>query len=181
MNALILYAHPCDASFNHAVLEQVQRGLRDGNHSFRVIDLYKEGFDPALKFGGERKRSELASDWETARYREWIKEADRLILIYPVWWYGLPAILKGFFDRVFVSGFAYSSAGGRPKGLLVGKSAWAVYTIDSPPLVCLAFPPQRRMGGAAGRDSGVLRNSAGKAEDLRQPQKQHGKSEASLA
>ncbi|MHB1629613.1 MAG: NAD(P)H-dependent oxidoreductase [Bacilli bacterium] len=65
-------------------------------------------------------------------YRELVRRADHLIFVYPVWWYGVPAILKGFFDRVLASGFAFEYEGLVPKGLLRGKSAWVFYTIDSP-------------------------------------------------
>ncbi|QQE78849.1 NAD(P)H-dependent oxidoreductase [Alicyclobacillus sp. SO9] len=71
-------------------------------------------------------------DLETANYLDLIVWADHLIFIYPVWWYGAPAVLKGFFDRVLAAGFAYEYKGLPPKGLLRGKSAWVMYTIDSP-------------------------------------------------
>lgn len=132
MNVLVIYAHPNPASFNAAVLEQVKRGLGDSHHSYTVIDLYQDNFDPVLTYGDKMTRHELKNDPETSSYREMVKQADHLILIYPVWWYGVPAILKGFFDRVLVAGFAYEFNGLAPKGLLGKKSAWAFYTIDSP-------------------------------------------------
>ncbi|QOX65685.1 NAD(P)H-dependent oxidoreductase [Anoxybacterium hadale] len=132
MNALIIYSHPNTKSFNHAILNQVKQGLKDGGHTFEVIDLYVDNFNPVLVYNEGIKRSELMNDVETAHYRELIKQADELIFIYPIWWYGMPAILKGFIDRVFVSGFAYTSDGKSPKGLLSNKSAWVIYTIDSP-------------------------------------------------
>lgn len=132
MNVLIIYAHPNSGSFNHAVLEKVKQGLRQGDHTYKVIDLYQERFDPVLVFNDIFKRRDLKKDPETEHYRELVKQADHYIFIYPVWWYGMPAILKGFFDRVFVSGFAYTYDGVIPKGLLAGKSAWLIYTIDSP-------------------------------------------------
>ncbi|TGA96225.1 flavodoxin family protein [Sporolactobacillus shoreae] len=134
MNVLIIYAHPNPKSFNHAVLEQVQKGLGESHHEVSVIDLYQEGFDPVLIFNEKRKRRDMKNDPEMARYRDLVKKADHYIFIYPVWWYGLPAILKGFFDRVFAAGFAYIYEGLVPKGLLTGKSAWVIYTIDSPGL-----------------------------------------------
>jgi len=132
MNALIIYAHPNPKSFNHAILTEMQRGLKDGNTTYEVIDLYKDNFNPNLVFNEDIKRSDLMNNVEVKRYQELIKKADHLIFIYPIWWYGTPAILKGFLDRVFISGFAYTNKGKLPKGLLGGKSAWAVYTIDSP-------------------------------------------------
>ncbi len=132
MNTLIIYAHPNPTSFNHAIFEQVKKGLKDGNHPFEVIDLYEDHFNPVLVYNLQIKKSDLADDAETAGYRELVMKADHLIFIYPVWWYGVPAILKGFFDRVFVSGFAYTSKENRPRGLFADKSAWVIYTIDSP-------------------------------------------------
>jgi len=132
MNVLIIYTHPNPNSFNHAILEQVEQGLKDGNHSYKVIDLYADNFNPVLVYNEQKKRRDLVNDEETAYYRELINQADYLIFIYPIWWYGPPAMLKGFIDRVFVSGFAYTSKGKLPKGLFTDKSAWVIYTIDSP-------------------------------------------------
>ena len=102
MNALIIYAHPNPKSFNHAILTEMQRGLKDGNTTYEVIDLYKDNFNPNLVFNEDIKRSDLMNDVEVKRYQELIKKADHLIFIYPIWWYGTPAILKGFLDRVFI-------------------------------------------------------------------------------
>lgn len=132
MNVLIIYAHPNPNSFNHAVLEKVKKGLHESDHDVTIIDLYKENFDPVLKFDDTFRRRDLKDDPRTERYRTLVKNADHFIFIYPVWWYGLPAILKGFLDRVFVAGFAYTYEGLLPKGLLAGKSAWVIYSIDSP-------------------------------------------------
>ncbi len=132
MNVLIIYAHPNPHSFNHAILEQLTRGFRDGAHFVTVLNLYEEQFDPVLVFDDQRKRRDLAHLPETRRYRELVREADHLVFVYPIWWYGPPGILKGFLDKVFVSGFAYTYEGRLPRGLLTGKSAWVVYTIDSP-------------------------------------------------
>ncbi|KLU59360.1 general stress protein 14 [Peptococcaceae bacterium CEB3] len=132
MKVLIVYAHPNPESFNAAVLEHIKRGLTETSHNFTVIDLYQEGFDPVLRFDAERKRRDLCQDPATEKYRELVRQADHLIFIYPIWWSGPPAILKGFIDRVFVSEFAYTYEGNLPKGLLKNKTAWVVYTADSP-------------------------------------------------
>lgn len=129
---LVIYAHPDPQSFNHAIYEQVVRGLKDKGQSYDVINLYKEGFDPVLVHNREKKRSEMKNDPELATYRRLVKEADHLIFIYPIWWFGMPAILKGFIDRVFASGFAYTFNKNIPTGLLKGKSATVIYTLDSP-------------------------------------------------
>ncbi|MED0972802.1 NAD(P)H-dependent oxidoreductase [Bacillus paramycoides] len=132
MNVLIIYAHPSPSSFNASILEHVQKGLQETNHSVTLLDLYKEQFDPVLVFNEEKKRRDLLHEEETKRYRELVQKADTLLFIYPIWWWGMPAILKGFIDRIFVAGFAYKYEGALPKGLFKGKKAWVINTLDSP-------------------------------------------------
>ncbi|AIK37045.1 flavodoxin family protein [Bacillus pseudomycoides] len=132
MNVLIIYAHPNPSSFNAAILENVQKGLQKTNHFVTLLDLYKEQFNPVLIFNEDKRRRDLVYEEETEKYRRLIKETDFFIFIYPIWWWGMPAILKGFIDRVFVTGFAYKYEGALPKGLLIGKKAWVINTLDSP-------------------------------------------------
>ncbi|USG63335.1 NAD(P)H-dependent oxidoreductase [Brevibacillus ruminantium] len=132
MHVLIIYANPNPNSLNAAMLAQVKRGLEDSNHSYTLIDLYEEHFDPVLQINENKKRSEMKCDKVMKKYQDLVREADHMIFLYPLWWYGPPAILKGFFDRVFVSGIAYTYEGALPKGLLKAKSAWVMYTCDSP-------------------------------------------------
>ncbi|MDG5471297.1 NAD(P)H-dependent oxidoreductase [Jeotgalibacillus sp. ET6] len=133
MNVLIIYSHPNHQSLNFAILEQVEKGLTEANHKVNVIDLYEEEFQSSLIFNKEKRRRDLNRDPETEKYREMIAQSDQLIFIYPIWWSMPPAILKGFIDRVFVSGFAFTYFKGViPKGLLKGKSAWVIYTADTP-------------------------------------------------
>lgn len=94
MQVAVIYAHPDPNSFNGAILKRVVQALEDGKHSYTVIDLYKEQFNPVLVFNEKKRRSDLKNDPETAKYRSIIKNADHLILIYPLWWGGMPAILK---------------------------------------------------------------------------------------
>ena len=77
MNVLIIYAHPNPSSFNGAILEHVQKGLEETNHSVTLLDLYKEQFDPVLVFNGEKKRRDLLNEEETKRYRELVQKADK--------------------------------------------------------------------------------------------------------
>ncbi|WP_100486188.1 NAD(P)H-dependent oxidoreductase [Sporolactobacillus pectinivorans] len=135
MHVLVIYAHPDRQSFNQAIYQEVVKGLKDGGQLFDTIDLYEEAFNPVLQFSQAKKKATLDSedsDPKMARYRQMIDSADHLIFIYPIWWYGMPAILKGFIDRVFISGYAYKYVHNIPKGLLRGKSATLIYTMDSP-------------------------------------------------
>lgn len=155
MNVLVVYAHPSPASFCHAVLDQVTRGLRDGGHSYEVIDLHECRFDPVFRnrdynqfmheslpedlvanadlrsailarAGGPLRRA-VVRRWldgktnreivtalgrrtprDVRRHQAKVARAEGLIFIAPVYWMGLPAILKGWFERVFAYGFAYT-------------------------------------------------------------------------
>ncbi|MEC1532566.1 NAD(P)H-dependent oxidoreductase [Bacillus haynesii] len=132
MQTAVIYAHPNPNSFNGAILHQVIRALEDGKHSYDVIDLYKDRFDPVLLFDEKKRRSDMKHDPETAEYRRIVKNADHLIFIYPLWWGGMPAIMKGFIDRVFAAGEAYTYQGKLPKGLLKARTATVYYTADAP-------------------------------------------------
>ena len=107
MRVYIIYTHPNPESFNHAILESFTKGLTEAGHSFEVSDLYAENFkadlgvkDLQLVFDGK------VSD-DIKPYQDKILASDALVFIYPVWWLYCPALLKGWFDRVLSSGFAY--------------------------------------------------------------------------
>jgi NAD(P)H dehydrogenase (quinone) len=101
---LIIFTHPDnEKSHNAAILRHVQARLKGRHEEFGTIDLYADGFDPLLRLSVESdKKKELV-----AGYQELIAKAERLIFIFPVWWYNAPAALKGFIDNVFFPGFAY--------------------------------------------------------------------------
>ncbi len=104
----ILYAHPYDKSFNHAILETVKSRLDEQGKEYRVFDLYADGFNPALDASSLR----LYSKGETAdplvtKYLDCLIASDEFIMIFPIWWAMMPAIVKGFFDKVMLSGKAY--------------------------------------------------------------------------
>ncbi|EHJ52937.1 NAD(P)H-dependent oxidoreductase [Streptococcus macacae] len=131
MNILIIYAHPSHQSFNAAILKQIQNNL-NSQHHLKVLDLYAEKFDPVLIFDDQHRRRDLDKVAEMEAYRQLISWADHLIFIFPIWWSGMPAILKGFIDRVFASGFAYSYKGKGMVGHLKGKTAWIISTHNTP-------------------------------------------------
>lgn len=131
MKHLIIYAYPHDQGYMSAILESVKEGLGK-NELCEVIDLYQETFNPTLYFDKEHKRRDLQYNQEMKQYREKILWADQLIFIFPIWWSGMPAILKGFIDRVFTKGFAYGFDGILMKGYLKNKSAWIITSYDAP-------------------------------------------------
>lgn len=121
MKYVILYAHPNPKSFNHAILEHVQENLKRNGKEFILRDLYSMKFNPVLDapdFVAMGKKQVLA---DVEQEQKFIKDADKIIVIHPVWWYGMPAMMKGYIDRVFTRGFAYDYDATGVKGLLSGK------------------------------------------------------------
>lgn len=131
MRVLIVYAHPNPASFNHAMLEYCQKGLIAAGHEVRVKDLYIENFDPVLRAQDLASLQTRVIPEKIAQEQEALLWAEGLVFIYPLWWYGRPAILKGWFDHILTNGvaFAYSAEG--PMGLLQHKKALVLITAGS--------------------------------------------------
>lgn len=104
----ILYAHPYDKSFNHAVLETVKNKLDQQGKEYNVIDLYADGFNPVIDAASLRLYSKgETADPLAAKYLDLLLKSDEFIMIFPIWWGMMPAIVKGFFDKVMLSGTAY--------------------------------------------------------------------------
>jgi putative NADPH-quinone reductase len=102
-----VYAHPSATEGHNAQVLQLVKAYLDGKGlEHKVIDLYRDGFDPTMPIAEWRDQHHVGP--QAAGYQAAVKEAERLIFIYPVWWYTYPAVLKGFFDRVFTPGFAYN-------------------------------------------------------------------------
>ncbi len=132
MKVLVVYAHPNSQSFNHAILEEFTKGLKDGGHSFEAVDLHAVRFDPRLKnqdfaqFAGGQMPQDVLDQQEK------IAEADALVLIHPMLLASFPAILKGWMERVFSHGFAYQGFENEYKGLLKHKKALIMNTTGFP-------------------------------------------------
>lgn len=126
--ALILYAHPNPQSFNHALLETVLDSLQTAGAEAKVKDLYAMRFKSVLD--GEDLTRIKAGDIPADIKQEQndILWATHLIFIYPIWWMDRPAILKGWFDRVFLYGFAHKSG----QGLLQHEKALVLQTTGEP-------------------------------------------------
>lgn len=145
MKVLTVCCHPNPASFTHAVFDAVQTGLARAGAERQALDLYASGFDPVLVVNEEHRRRDLDKVEATRGLREQLAWCDVVVFVYPVWWGGFPAMLKGYLDRTFVSGLTYSFKD-RPKtavfptGLMRGKAAHFFYTLDSPALVALLDP-----------------------------------------
>ncbi len=133
MKVLIVYAHPNPNSFNKAILDALLGGLRGAGHEIRIKDLYAEAFNPIL----DRKDLELANQGvvpeQIASEQQAISWADALVFIYPLWWFDRPAILKGWFDRVFTHGFAFKYSDSGMHGLLPQRKALVIVTVGGTP------------------------------------------------
>ncbi len=132
MNILIVYSHPYSKSFNHAIKKSVETVLKDFGHQVRVRDLYKGSFDPVLSVTdlAAIRSGKVPSDIKNEQKH--VAWADAFVVIHPVWWTGLPAMMKGYIDRVLSFGFAYTYENGAPKGLLTGKKVFIINTTGSP-------------------------------------------------
>src|SRR5690606_16292792 len=130
---LIVIAHPDPDSFNQAIKTQLIAALKEQNHQVRVRDLYRLGFDPVLSLEELQRYDSQEGDVpaEVKAEQDEILWADHLIFIYPTWWWSMPAVMKGYFDRVFVPGFAFEVGDQGIKGLLAGKKAWIIQTTGS--------------------------------------------------
>jgi NAD(P)H dehydrogenase (quinone) len=137
MKTLVIYTHPNHQSLSYAFLQEVIRGSEENAHieEVQVLDLYEEGFNPVLVFNENKRRRDMHLDPALAKYREQLLWADLIVLVYPIWWGRPPAMLLGYIDRMFASGFAYRDKGGLfPEGLLKGKSAVCISTMKGPTL-----------------------------------------------
>lgn len=108
MRALVVFCHPKSDSFNAAILDTVLRRLHDAGAEVRISDLYRSAFQPVLSgsdldhyLNCEKNGDPVAEEIAKVRW------CDTLIFVYPTWWYGLPAMLKGWLDRVLLPGVAF--------------------------------------------------------------------------
>jgi NAD(P)H dehydrogenase (quinone) len=112
MHALIVVAHPDPSSLTHAVANRLAAGIA-GPHTAEIADLAGEGFDPcfaAADLTAFNRHAPVPPDVGTEQAR--IDRADALVLVYPVYWWSFPALLKGWIDRVFTNGWAYDDTAG---------------------------------------------------------------------
>ncbi len=107
MRVLVIYCHPNPASLIAAALDRALAGLDAGGHEVRTTDLYAEGFDPTMGCEERRMHPEPGIAPELQRHADDLVWAEALVLVYPTWWSGQPAMLKGWIDRVWVAGVAW--------------------------------------------------------------------------
>jgi putative NADPH-quinone reductase len=117
MRLLVVFCHPDPESYGAALFRTACQALRDGGHELRVIDLYAEGFDPVFSLA--EKQSYLSDTAQNiagvAAHVEALRWAEGWVAIYPTWFYGLPAMLKGWLDRVWLPGVTFQVASSKKR------------------------------------------------------------------
>lgn len=129
---LLVLAHD-DKSLSAALMDRYKTACATLGHQLKETKLMDMSFDPILR-GGHRSEQSLEADLQKAQAD--ILWADEIVFFFPVWWYAVPAILKGFFDRVLNPGFAFKYREGKPlpEKLLLGKTAKLVVLSGGPSL-----------------------------------------------
>lgn len=120
MNFLIILNHPYNQSFCSAIAKKFIEGIETSNkHNYNFIYLDKDEFNPVMS-AEELKNyvSGQITDPKVRKYQEAILEADHIVFIFPIWWEAMPALTKGFLDKVLTKGFAYSSNPQKPFSLV---------------------------------------------------------------
>jgi NAD(P)H dehydrogenase (quinone) len=155
MHVLLVYCHPRADSFCAALRDTATRALRAANHTVEVRDLYAEGFVPGMSSDERGRYYDATRDLRGIEdHISALRRADALLLVYPTWWFGLPAMLKGWFDRIWVPGVAFTlrKAGGLEPLLVNIRRMGVVTTYGSPRwLLWVIGWPDRRMVNSAFR------------------------------
>jgi NAD(P)H dehydrogenase (quinone) len=146
MRVLYLYCHPLPESFHAAIRGRALDGLRAAGHEVDLLDLYADRFDPVLSEEARRHYHDTARNQAGLEaYVQRLKSADALVVQFPVWCFGMPAMLKGFIDRIFMPGVAFDiSDPERVKPMLgnlkrvagivtYGRPRWMAITMGDPP------------------------------------------------
>jgi putative NADPH-quinone reductase len=134
MTVTVVVAHPWDGSYNRALYDTAVRALEARGREVVTIDLNIDGFDPVMKQADLALFSKgKSTDEQVEKYQAILKNTKELVFIFPLWWFGPPAILKGFMDKVMLKNFAYTESKLGLKGLLTHiKKATVITTSESP-------------------------------------------------
>lgn len=127
----VVHCHPLQDSYNHALFGAIVETLERGGHQVIATDLYREGFDPVLS--AAERRSYYAPAYDDAAIAAQIgvlRRIDGIVFCFPAWWFSMPALLKGYFDRVWAPGvaFAHDPAGARIVPRLANVKLFGVVT-----------------------------------------------------
>lgn len=130
----IVFAHPYEGSFNRSVLAEIQQALAASGKEYGTIDLYADGFNPAMSKADLAVYSQgRSADPLVDKYINILLKTDEIVFIGPIWWGRMPAIVDGFFDKVMLAGtgYTYGSSGLIPDKFDIGRTV-VVTTSESP-------------------------------------------------
>ncbi len=162
MRVLVVFSHPVETSYNAALHKQVVESLRQAGHEVDDCDLYAEEFNPVLSRAERLAYHDLSvNQAPVQRYVDRLQRAEALVLCFPTWCFGLPAMLKGFFDRVFMPGVAFDiSDPAHVKPSLTnlrrisavvtyGRPRWVAWAMGDPPRKIVTRYLKKLSGGKA--------------------------------
>jgi len=140
MKVVIVFNHPYEGSYCNAILNSVSRGLEKANHQIDIIRLDKEGFNPVMTSQDLKAfRDKQPIDPKVMEYKQRLEKADHVIFIFPIWWELMPALMKGFVDKVIFPGVAYDYINGsntEMKPLLTNiKGVTVITTMNTPSIL----------------------------------------------
>lgn len=132
MKFLIVDSHPYSESFNRQLTRKIEEAVKE-KHQVEVVNLVDDKFNPVMEAADLRLFSSgKSADPKVADYQQKIDEADCLVFAFPIWWSTMPAVLKGFLDKVLLYGYAYTyGENGMLEGLL-SKQAVVITTMETP-------------------------------------------------
>ncbi|AVF02632.1 MULTISPECIES: NAD(P)H-dependent oxidoreductase [Devosia] len=150
MRVHVIHAHPVETSFNRALFNTTVESLQQAGHVVDPLNLYEEDFPAVLSREERLGYHDIPENLTplTKPYVERLKAADALVFVHPVWNYGYPAILKGYFDRIFLPGVSFTMEGGNDRGRLkpglgnikkaafvttYGGDRWRTFLMGDPP------------------------------------------------
>jgi len=162
MHILVIYCHPVETSFHAALHQEVLRNLKAAGHTVDDCDLYAERFDPVMSREERLAYHQVPSNQlPLAPYVERLRKAEAIVFCFPTWCFGLPAMLKGYFDRLFMPGVAFDlSDPADVKPMLThirrvsavvtyGRPRWMAWYMGDPPRKIITRYVRRLTGNRA--------------------------------
>jgi NAD(P)H dehydrogenase (quinone) len=162
MHVLVVYCHPVETSFHAALHQEVLANLRAAGHTVDDLDLYAEGFNPVMSREERLGYHDVPANQEPLKaYVERLRKAEAIVFCFPTWCFGLPAMLKGFFDRMFMPGVAFDiSDPANVKPMLThikrisavvtyGRPRWVAWYMGDPPRKIITRYMKRLTGDTA--------------------------------
>jgi putative NADPH-quinone reductase len=148
MRVHVVHAHPVETSFNRALFGTVVDALSARGHTVDALDLYAEKFDPALSREERLHYEDVPGNLTAATkpYADRLRMAEAIVFVHPVWNYGYPAMLKGYFDRIFLPGVSFVLVEGKVRPALtnIRRAAFVTsYGGDRWRTILMGDPPRR--------------------------------------